>query len=57
MNVSAIRKFTPWCRLASELSSLVSEIPNDAYTTFSQILIEILIGCLTLSQEYCKLIG
>ena len=29
------------------------EIPNDAYTTLSQNLI----GCSTLSQKYCKLIG
>ena len=34
--------------LTLELSSYVSEIPNDAYTAPSQILI----GCLTLSQEY-----
>ena len=35
------------------LSSYVLEIPNDAYTTLSQNLM----GCSTLSQEYCKLIG
>ena len=38
---------------ALELSSIVLEIPNDAYTTLSQNLI----GCSTLSQEYCKPIG
>ena len=36
-----------------ELSSIVMGVPNDAYTTLSLNLI----GCLTLSQEYCKLIG
>ena len=36
-----------------ELSSYVLEIPNDGYTTLSQNLI----GCSTLTQEYCKLIG
>ena len=35
------------------LSSYVLEIPNDAYTTLSQNLM----GCSTLSQEYCELIG
>ena len=39
--------------LALELSSYVLEIPCDAHTTLSQILI----GCSTLIQEYCKLIG
>ena len=39
--------------LAMELSSIVLEIPHNAYTTLSRNLI----GCLTLSQEYCKLIG
>ena len=39
--------------LTLELSSYVLEIPNDAYTTLSRNLI----GCSTLSQEYCKLIG
>ena len=39
--------------LTLELSSIVLEIPNDAYTTLSRNLI----GCSTLSQEYCKLIG
>ena len=34
-----------------ELSSYLLEIPNDAYSAQS-----ILIGCSTLSQEYCKLI-
>ena len=36
-----------------ELSSIVLEIPYDAYTTLSRNVI----GCSTLSQEYCKLIG
>ena len=36
-----------------ELFSFVLEIPNDRYITLSQNLI----GCSTLSQEYCKLIG
>ena len=36
-----------------ELSSSVMEIPNDAYTT----LIQNVIGCSTLCQEYPKLIG
>ena len=36
-----------------ELSSYVSEIPNDAHTTLSQNLI----GHLAHSQECCKLIG
>ena len=35
------------------LSSYILEIPNDAYATLSQNLM----GCSTLSQEYCKLIG
>ena len=35
--------------LALELSSAVLEIPNDACRTLSQNLI----GCSTLSQEYC----
>ena len=39
--------------LLFELSSIVLEIPNDAYTTLSQNLN----GCSTLSQEYSKLIG
>ena len=39
--------------LTLELSSIVSEIPNDAYTTLGRILI----GCSTLSQKDCKLIG
>ena len=39
--------------LTLELSSYVLEIPNDAYTILSQILI----GSSTLSQEHCKLIG
>ena len=45
----------PWTQglLTLELSSIVLEIPNDAYATLSQNLI----GCSTLSQEYCKLIG
>ena len=36
-----------------ELSAHVLEFPNDAHTTLSQNLI----GCSTLNQEYCKLIG
>ena len=39
--------------LILESSSYILEIPNDAYTTLSQNLI----GCSTLSQEYCQLIG
>ena len=39
--------------LTLELSSYLLEITNDAYTTLQSILI----GCSTLSQEYCKLIG
>ena len=39
--------------LILELSSIKLEIPNDAYTTLNGDLI----GCSTLSQEYCKLIG
>ena len=39
--------------LTLELSSVVLEIPNDAYKTLSRNLI----GCSTLSQEYYKLIG
>ena len=39
--------------LTLELSSTELEIPNDAYTTLSRNLI----GCSTLSQEYCKMIG
>ena len=38
--------------LTWELSSIVLEIPSDAYTTLSQDLI----GYSTLNQEYCKLI-
>mgnify|MGYP001796864326 CR=1 FL=1 len=37
--------------LTLELSSIALEIPDDAYTTLSRNLI----GCSTLSQEYCKL--
>ena len=36
--------------LTLELSSIVLEIPNNAYTTLSRNLI----GYLTLSQEYCE---
>ena len=36
--------------LTLELSSIVLEIPNDAYTTLSRNLI----GCPTLSEEYCR---
>ena len=36
--------------LTSELSTYVLKIPNNAYTTLSQNLI----GCSTLSHEYCK---
>ena len=39
--------------LTLELSSIVLEIPNDAYVTLSQNLI----GCSTLSQECGNLIG
>ena len=39
--------------LTLELSSIVLEIPNDAYSTLSQNLI----NCSELSQEYCNLIG
>ena len=39
--------------LTLELSSIVLETPNDAYTTLSQNLI----NCSALSQEYCNLIG
>ena len=35
-----------------ELSPYLLGIPNDAYTTLGQNMI----GCSTLSQEYCKLI-
>ena len=35
--------------LTLELSSYLLEIPNDAYTKLSQLVVE--------SQEYCKLIG
>ena len=38
--------------LTLELSSMVLEIPNDAYTT----LIRNLVGRETLNQEYCELI-
>ena len=37
--------------LTLELSAPVLEMPNDAYTLLSQILI----GCSTLNQECCKL--
>ena len=36
--------------LSLELSSIASEIPNDAYTTLGRNLI----GCSTLSQEYLR---
>ena len=39
--------------LILELSAIVLEIPNDAYTTLSRDLI----GCSTLSLENCRLIG
>ena len=39
--------------LTLEVSFYELVIPNDAYMTLSQNLI----GCSTLSQEYCKLIG
>ena len=41
--------FTYKGMLLLELSFVVLETPNDAYTTLSQSLI----GCLTLSQVYC----
>ena len=44
----------PWCMLTLQLSPYFLEIPNDVYITDTQ---SILIGCSTLSQEYCKLIG
>ena len=52
-NDQALAVFSQKGMLTLELSSYVLETPNDAYTTLRQNLI----GCSTLSQEYCKLIG
>ena len=48
-----LRNFSKYSILTLELSSYVLEIPKDTYITLNQNLI----SCLTLSQEYCKVIG
>ena len=49
------KAYEPWNDfiMLRKLSSYVLDLPNDSYTALSQNFI----GCSTLSQEYCKLIG